>query len=80
MFKATELAKRDIININDGSKLGAVVDMHFDMGTGRITAIVVSPSRKMGVFRAGRDLVIPWEKIIKFGRDAILVEINPLPK
>ncbi len=80
MFKATELSKRDIINISDGTKLGSIIDMHFDMSSARIKAIVVAPSRRMGMFRAGRDVVIPWEKIIKFGRDAILVEIDSLPR
>ncbi|MBM7853682.1 YlmC/YmxH family sporulation protein [Desulfohalotomaculum tongense] len=80
MYKATELAKRDIINVTDGSKLGAVTDMHFDLNTGKVTAIVVSPSRKMGVFRAGREVVIPWERVVKFGVDAILVEIEAIPR
>ncbi|MTI80554.1 MAG: YlmC/YmxH family sporulation protein [Firmicutes bacterium] len=79
MYKATDLAKRDIINIADGAKLGSATDMHFDLNSGRVTAIVVAPSRKMGVFRAGaQNVVIPWEKVVKFGRDAVLVDIGPM--
>ncbi|MBO8137682.1 MAG: YlmC/YmxH family sporulation protein [Desulfotomaculum sp.] len=80
MYKATDLAKRDIINISDGAKLGSVTDMHFDLSTGKVTAIVVSPSRKMGVFRAGREVVIPWEKVVKFGLDAVLVDVGPMTR
>ncbi|WP_034638756.1 YlmC/YmxH family sporulation protein [Desulfofalx alkaliphila] len=78
LHKATQLAKQDIINITDGAKMGAVIDMHFDNKTGRITAIVVEPSRKIGLFRSGRELVIPWERIVKFGLDTVLVEIDSL--
>lgn len=76
MLKATDLTKLDIINITDGAKLGAVTDMHFDLSTGRITALVVGQSRKMGVFRAGKDMIIPWNRIVKFGIHAVLVDIE----
>jgi YlmC/YmxH family sporulation protein len=76
MYKVTDLTKRDIVNIKDGSKLGAVTDMHFDLSTGRITALVVGQSRKMGMFRAGKDVVIPWDHIIKFGVHTVLVDLD----
>lgn len=79
MLKATDLSKLDIINISDGSKLGAVTDMHFDLTTGRITALVVGQSRKLGMLRAGKDLIIPWNRIVKFGVHAVLVDIDSGP-
>lgn len=85
MYKATQLAKRDIINVTDGAKMGAVVDVHFDHKTGRILAIVVEPSRRMGtfslgIFGSGREVVIPWERIVKFGVDTVLVEVDAIPR
>lgn len=79
MLKATDLSKLDIINISDGSKLGSVTDMHFDLSTGRITALVVGQSRKLGMLRAGKDLIIPWNRIVKFGVHAVLVDIDSGP-
>lgn len=77
MIKATDLTRLDIINISDGAKMGAVTDLHFDLASGRVTALVVGQSRKLGIFRAGKDLVIPWGSIVKFGIDAVLVDIAP---
>ncbi|MCD5407610.1 MAG: YlmC/YmxH family sporulation protein [Desulfotomaculum sp.] len=78
MYKVTDLAKRDIINITDGTKLGAVTDVHFDLATGKVLSIMVAPHRKLGIFSAGRELLVPWERIVKFGIDTVLVEMDSL--
>ncbi|MGQ9512185.1 YlmC/YmxH family sporulation protein [Thermodesulfitimonas sp.] len=75
MFKASELARRDFINIVDGRRLGPVVDLHIDE-KGSVTALVVRKGRRyLGLFRWGRDLIIPWQQVKKIGVDAVLVEM-----
>jgi sporulation protein YlmC with PRC-barrel domain len=32
--------------------------------------------RLLGLFSAGKDIVIPWEKVKKIGIDTVLVEIE----
>jgi YlmC/YmxH family sporulation protein len=77
VFKASELAQRDIINLIDGSKLGTVKDVHIDAATGRVLALVLSGERKyFGLLDAGRDTVISWENIKKIGVHAVLVEVD----
>lgn len=76
MFKITDLTRRDIINLADGSKLGAIKDMHIDPATGTIKAFVLQGPKKFGLLGVGRDLVVPWEKIKKIGVDAVLVELD----
>jgi YlmC/YmxH family sporulation protein len=78
MFKIAELSRKDIINLKDGAKLGAVKDVHVDLAEGKVRAIVLEGPRKY--FRllgaGGGDIVVPWEKVKKIGVDAVLVELD----
>lgn len=77
VFKISEFAQRDIINLTDGSKLGAVKDVHIDLATGQVLALVLTGDRKyFGLMDAGRDTVILWEKIKKIGVHTVLVEVD----
>ena len=78
MFKISDLAKRDIINLTDGTRLGPVKDIHIDSEAGTVVALVLkTPKRKyMGLMSAGQDVVVPWDKIRKIGVDAVLVDIE----
>lgn len=81
MIKASELAVKDIINLADGAKLGPVKDVHIDLESGRIVSLVLEPPRRyFGLLRDGRDIVIPWEQVKKFGVDTVLVELIPLDR
>lgn len=76
MVKTSDLRVRDVINIIDGKRLGNIIDVEFDLETGRITSIIVpGPPRIWGLFARENNLVIPWEKIKKIGADVILVEV-----
>jgi YlmC/YmxH family sporulation protein len=77
MLKISELRNREVINIVDGRKLGAICDLDIDLETGRIAAIIVPGSGRIySLFGGGRDYVISWENIVKIGVDTILVEIS----
>lgn len=66
---------KEVINIIDGKRLGAITDIEIDAESGKLTAIVVPGNGKfLGLFGRNEDVVIPWEKINKIGLDVILVE------
>lgn len=74
MIKTSDLRLKNVIEINDGKKLGNISDIEFDLETGKITGIVVPGYEKfLGFFHKGEDVIIPWEKINKIGSDVILV-------
>lgn len=78
MTKSSDFRQKEVININDGKRLGVIIDMEFNLCEGRITAIVVPGTTKwFGFLKGTDDIVIPWEKIKKIGDDVILVDINP---
>lgn len=77
VFKISDLGLRDIVNLVDGAKLGPVKDVHIDLETGKVLALVLSGNKKYFSLRsAGGDVVVPWEKIIKIGVDTVLVELE----
>ncbi|HHT71719.1 MAG: YlmC/YmxH family sporulation protein [bacterium] len=80
LVRTSELRTREVINISDGRKLGAVVDVDIDLESGRLRAIVVPGPRGMfSIFGRNEDIVIPWDKIKRIGQDVILVERPSLP-
>lgn len=75
MLKTSDLKLKEVINVLDGKRLGAITDIEIDIETGRLTAIVVpGPGKFLGLFGRNEDIVIPWDKINKIGMDVILVE------
>ncbi len=76
MLKTSDLRSREVINMQDGRRLGLISDLDIDLRDGRIRAIVVPGGGKFfGFFGGEKDYVIPWDKIIKIGVDTILVEL-----
>lgn len=67
---------KEVININNGKRLGYVQDVCADLESGRITSIIVPGNKKLiNVFYKGEDIVIDWEKIKCIGEDIILVDL-----
>lgn len=78
MIKISDLRTREVVNVQDGRKLGVIKDLDLDVEKGRINALVLpGPNRFINIFTRKDDIVVPWERIVKIGRDVILVEVNP---
>ncbi len=74
--KGMDFKHKEVININDGKRLGFVQDVCADLESGKITSIIVPGNNKfMGVFSGGNEIVIDWQNIKCIGDDVILVEI-----
>ena len=74
--KGMDFKHKEVININDGKRLGFVQDVCADLASGTITSIIVPGSNKfMGMFSSGNEIVIQWQNIRCIGEDVILVEI-----
>ena len=74
--KGLDFKHKEVININDGKRLGFVQDVTADLETGVITSIIVPGNTKiLNLFAGNNDIVIPWNQIKCIGEDIILVEI-----
>ena len=68
------LRDKEVINVRDGKKLGCVIDVDFDVPTGRICRLILPPPGKLAFFSSSKNnLYIPWDRIEKIGNDTILV-------
>lgn len=77
IIRVSELKTRDVINIDDGRRLGLIRDIDLDVVEGRVKAIILPGTpRFLGFFGRRDDLIIPWEKIKKIGVDVILVDLE----
>ncbi len=73
--RAGELRQKEVININDASRLGYVSDVEVSLEKGEIEAIIVPGKLKVFHFGKQDDLVITWDKITQIGEDIILVDV-----
>lgn len=71
----TELSMKDVVNDEDGIKLGRIIDLDIDIATGRVISITIDRGfRLSSIFTNKNQITIPWSKIIKIGNDVIIVE------
>ena len=74
--KGLDFKHKEVININDGRRMGFVQDVCADLETGKITSIIVPGSNKiLNMFSSNSDIVVQWENIKCIGDDVILVDI-----
>ena len=65
IMKLSEISSKDIINDEDGARLGKIADV----------SVHVYRSFKLLHLFGNKDVVqIPWNKIMKIGSDVVIVE------
>jgi len=80
MIKSSELRPKEVININDGRKIGNIYDLEINLVKGRVDAVIIpGQSKFLRLFSKEEDYVIPWKAIVKIGVDAIIVDIKDTP-
>ena len=76
-MKLSEISSKDVINDEDGVKLGKIVDAEIDVATGKIVNVTIYRGFKFfNVFGSKDNVQIPCNKIIKIGNDVVMVENN----
>ncbi|NMA86558.1 MAG: YlmC/YmxH family sporulation protein [Tissierellia bacterium] len=75
----SELGYKEIINLNNGERLGLLTDSDIivEEKTGKIIALLM-PERRMQfkIFGDFDNTEIPWDSIRKIGNDMIIVELE----
>lgn len=70
----TELRSKEVVNLQNGVRMGKIIDMIIDSNGKNVLGVVVPGVRKL--FKASEDIFIPWCNITKIGSDVILVSID----
>ena len=74
MQRAGMLRQKEVININNGCRLGFVCDVEVSLCKGEIEAIIVPGKMKLINFSKKDELVIEWCRVKVIG-DVILVDL-----
>jgi len=75
--RVVDLRHKEVINIKDGTRLGAVCDVEFDTTNAKLTSIVIyGRLRFFGLLGREDDIIIKWQDIQVIGDDTILVCYN----
>lgn len=79
-MRLSELGEKEIINLNNGGRLGLLndADIVFDEDTGKIISLI-APEKRLSLKLLGIEsngMEIPWSAIRKIGYDMIIVELD----
>jgi YlmC/YmxH family sporulation protein len=75
MVRLSDLRERDVVDVRDGRRVGAVSDIEIDPAGGQVVALVVpGPARLLGLLGSDGEAVIAWGDIVTIGEDVILVK------
>lgn len=71
-----KLRAKQVVNICDGSNLGNICDIIFETNSGKIQGIILPVQKNFfNFFKSNNDIFIPYNHIVKIGKDIILVDI-----
>ena len=71
----SDLRYREVIDIHTGFRLGYICDAEFDDTEGKLRSLITPGKAKFfGLLGREDDYILPWESIVRLGRDIILVD------
>ncbi|ABO50464.1 conserved hypothetical protein [Desulforamulus reducens MI-1] len=74
-----ELVGKEIVNINNGARLGIVgeSDVTIDVESGTVVSIIL-PRRTnfVTMWMDKQHMIIPWDSIRKIGEEVIIIEMD----
>ena len=75
-MRLSELQSKDIVALEDGKKIGNVIDVLIDE-KGNLIALIIQQSKFLNNFFSSQgEIEIKWDQIKKIGEDVILVNRN----
>lgn len=72
-----ELCNKDVINIENGSRVGYVCDVEVDMSSGHISTLLISNSSGGLSLKRPECFRICWDDIVVMGKETILIKNVP---
>ena len=75
-MRLSDLQKKDVVNVNDGKRIGSIIDIHINEEGSMDEIIIEKSAFLVSIFSSKNEISIKWEQIKKIGEDVILVDIN----
>lgn len=71
----SDLQRKDIVNVVNGSRLGKIVDIDVTK-EGNINSLIVEPAKLIRKISYGGEISITFKQIVTIGSDVILVDLS----
>ncbi len=73
-MRLSDLQAKEIINVDDGKRIGMIIDVNVDPISGKIKSFLLQEGRNgKRIFSSREEYEVKWEQILKVGEDIILV-------
>lgn len=77
MIKISEVKAKEVINTENGQRLGYIHDFEVDLDKGKLVGMIMpSNPSALSFFSKSNDIFISWDEIVKIGLDTILVSFK----
>lgn len=74
MPRISDFQTKEVVNVENGKRLGQIGDLDVNLSSGKIENLIIpGAGRVMGLFGKENDVVVPWSNIVRIGADVILV-------
>jgi YlmC/YmxH family sporulation protein len=73
-MRLSDLQNKDIVNIEDGKKIGKIIDVVID-DKGNMLSLIMQRVKILNIFPSGGEVEVKWNQIKKIGEDVILISI-----
>lgn len=75
-MRLSDLQSKDIVALEDGKKIGNIIDVSIDE-KGNMVALIVQKSKFLNnIFSSQNEIEIKWNQVKKIGEDVILVNMT----
>ncbi len=74
-MRLSDLQSKDIINVNDGKKIGSIIDVSVFLD-GKIDCLIVEKGKFFSKLSGHDEFEIKWSQVSKIGEDVILVNLD----
>ncbi len=74
-MKLSELQEKVVVNIDDGQKIGNIIDVHINKD-GQTIGLMVERTRFLLSLFTNNVIEVKWGQIKKIGKDVILVHLD----
>lgn len=76
-MRLSDLQSKDIVNMNDGKKIGTIIDVSIS-DDGLMNCLIIEKGKFFSKFSNRDELEIKWNQVKKIGEDVILVSVPDL--
>ena len=76
-MRISDLQNKDVINTNNGKRMGSIVDASVS-DDGKLLSFIVLNNKFFSKFSGQNEIEVGWSQIKKIGDDVILVSVDIL--